>query len=453
MSTWAIASDRRYDRDFTIDEAAPPTVRAAAAILLFAGVFNSFDFMTTGREEFSVNLQLLLRLAICGACGLFGLFHLRESFQQLTRFPLAWAAMFGLWSLLTLGVAQSPIYVAAALGCLWCMLLFIPAALHVLGGRTAALALLAGLTCFALGAWFLYLFVPSIGRQDFIVGDFETTRFGHSPQELALQLAWLLALSLLLVGKGVISRRVAILPLALALVTLPLTQSRTAMLTAALAAIVVLWRMIGSRVAALLACSGVALTAAVLLAIFATDGVEFRSDQVLKKFTRSGRLSEIYTFTGRTEIWQFTLHKIGREPILGYGYGASRFALSDAYEVSGYNENELHHAHNLPLNIVLTTGVIGGLLLAPTLLSLVWNFFRRPNAFPDMVLALTFVAGMTEPMLFGPMPRSHVLFFLIALCWRQMNLTLEKDDAEEGSLDVAPADPLRARQFPTEAPA
>jgi hypothetical protein len=41
-----------------------------------------------------------------------------------------------------------------------------------------------------------------------------------------------------------------------------------------------------------------------------------------------------------------------------------------------------------------------------------------------MATTVIVVAGLTEPVLFGPMPRVHTLIWLLALCWRQIGATL-----------------------------
>jgi O-antigen ligase len=85
-----------------------------------------------------------------------------------------------------------------------------------------------------------------------------------------------------------------------------------------------------------------------------------------------GELLSDPTFTGRNDIWQFTLDHIAQRPIIGFGYqafwGTSDLVNSWTWLDSwGYRASD---AHNGPLNIAVTTGLVG------LLLTLGWVFVR-----------------------------------------------------------------------------
>jgi hypothetical protein len=86
----------------------------------------------------------------------------------------------------------------------------------------------------------------------------------------------------------------------------------------------------------------------------------------------------------------------------------------------------LHHAHNLLLNITLCTGAVGGLLLVAMLVHQLFWALGGPEAVPDAATVFILVAGITEPLLFGPMPRAHTVIWLLALFWRQCGVSLQE---------------------------
>jgi len=404
-----------------------PLAVLLGALLLGAVVFNSFDFTKQSSANiFEPDWQIYLRLGICGLCGLYGLFYLPRTFREYGSFPGAWGLLFVVWSLVTVLFAQDFTYAAAAAVALVCMLLFAPAVLWRLGGRGVAIAILTALVLYLLGSWFKYFAMPEIGRMAFGVGgDNIIYRLGGNAQELGIQAAWTLAFILLLAGSRSLSWKWLFLPLVLVAITLPFTQSRTGMLAAAAVVVLMLLRRMTKQNILI---RGVAVTTAVcILATFAIlSGVGSRKiDYLLSKATRTGSATEIYHMTGRTEIWAFSLTKIRQAPLQGHGYGSARHALADARDVSGYQPNELHHAHNLFLNVILCTGIIGGLLLLAMVCDLLLAMWRRPAGFPDVALVVVLLAGIAEPMLFGPMPRLHTMVWFIALFWRQLDATLD----------------------------
>ena len=61
----------------------------------------------------------------------------------------------------------------------------------------------------------------------------------------------------------------------------------------------------------------------------------FDLEEAVGPLARSGNVKEIFTFTGRTDIWKFVIGKIAESPWLGYGYGASRIIISGGYASNG----------------------------------------------------------------------------------------------------------------------
>jgi len=421
------------DADWTPAETA--TATTLGVILLSAAVtLTTFDFQADEEvSRFSVNWQTLWRLGVCGACGAYGLFNLRYTARELFRFPGAWAMLFALWAMMTvpLGIAQA--YSAAACFALLCMVLFAPAVLVHLSGRQIVWTIVVSHLVFIVASWALYLAGSKVGMSRFMMPDGEIIwRLGGDSQQLGLQAAWAIGLMLVLGFAGVARWPFFVLPLALAAITLPHTQSRTAILSAAAATAVVVLRRIS-----LLQAIGAGLVAlmigSVALLVLPDRLLHVDVYSLQQRVSRSGNPEELYNLTGRTEIWQHAMAKWRQSPILGWGYGCSRHVLAD-YAGGDYGTFELHHAHNLLLNVAICTGVVGAAILVGMLLSQVVQALRRPDVVPDMAVALVLVAGIAEPLLFGPMPRSHTVIWLIALFWRQFEATVCPADKESEML-------------------
>ncbi len=89
------------------------------------------------------------------------------------------------------------------------------------------------------------------------------------------------------------------------------------------------------------------------------------------------------SFTGRTDIWQFALDRVAERPITGYGFAAFWGTKQVVYGMSGASiwANTAAHAHNAYLNLALTVGIPGSILATLWLVVLpVVDFFRSPDA-------------------------------------------------------------------------
>jgi O-antigen ligase len=89
------------------------------------------------------------------------------------------------------------------------------------------------------------------------------------------------------------------------------------------------------------------------------------------------------SFTGRTDIWQFALDRVAERPITGYGFAAFWGTKQVVYGMSGTSiwANTAAHAHNAYLNLALTVGIPGSILATLWLVVLpVVDFFRSADA-------------------------------------------------------------------------
>ncbi len=397
----------------------------AGALLLVAIVFiNDANIRYSDLHTYSLDGQIVMRLFVCAACGLYGLAHFSRTHDTLLRFPGVWSVLFGAWATFTLLFAVQKLFAIAACLALWCMVFFIPAVLIQLGGRRTTVLVAVTLTVYMVVSWFLYFAFPYLGRTPYTMPDlsivYRMGGLGHanSTGRLAsLGIAMVLAL-----GFARMARWNRLVPLiGFLAITLYATNSRTAILaTAALAVVCVRYVPLKWSIAA----GFLMLVAAGGFLLVASSG----SEELASALSRSGQSEELSSLTGRTEIWAWVLDRIEERPIVGQGYGCARFAMAvfnDLVEqdMAGY------HAHNTLLNLALTTGVVGAVLFLGMIFNLALDFVRQPSIVPDMILVLVVVAGIADAVAFSPIPDVYTVLWLIALFWRQTGMTLEDDSA------------------------
>jgi O-antigen ligase len=395
----------------------PLSLRAGVvcgAALTFGVVsFNEAVFRNNDVEEFSADWQVAARLLICAACGLYGVYYLPQTFASLWRFPGVLSVLFGLWALVTVPFAYDPKYSAASAGALWCVILFAPAALSQLGPRGFVMTTILSLGIFIAGSWLMYYVAPDVGRTvQTITGGEQVSRLGGLTHPNALGRIAAVFIALLFLAAARYGFRWGwLIPLAaIAAFTIDQADSRTGMIAAAVGTVVALRGKLSPLLRPGALSSLLAVGAALLLLVVAADMVDFNLDKALAGIARNGDAEEIYSLTGRTEVWQFAAGNIARSPLFGFGYGCSRFVMM-------HNFFATHHAHNLLLNVGLNAGLVGMLLVFWMLAVLLWRAAAAPSGFPDVIAVLVLVAGLADFVMLGPIPDSHTLLFFVALHW------------------------------------
>ncbi|MEM9352744.1 MAG: O-antigen ligase family protein [Planctomycetota bacterium] len=389
----------------------------SCSLLAALVIVPTYDFRPDAGEKFGLDTQLLVRLAVCGVCGLYGLCYWRSTASFLTLFPGAWMLLLIGWAAATLPLAVQPAYAAAACGVLACAFFFVPAVLVQLGRRTVLRTLLAAITSYIGLAWTLYFLFPSIGRSPYLVDGVIEYRVGGDAQQLGLQAVWLICVALTLSSRKELSRSATGGFVLFGLLTIAFAQSRTSLLAALAVGVVWLCLRRGRRTAVAAALTGGAVLAAGLFA-YGAGLFEVRRAAVLTSVSRTGTEAEIFNITGRATFWPYVLECIAESPVTGYGYGSARHALVD-FDRAGIRAAELSHAHNMLLNTALTTGLVGAAIYAAMLLGLFDSVLRYRELFPVLVLVVILLFGLTESPLFGPMPRAQTVIWLFALFWRQ----------------------------------
>lgn len=381
------------------------------ATLIFVGVMVFIVDATFRQREITaqgIDWQTLLKLSVWVGALVIALRNTERPVNALFGDGIRWLTMFSLLAVLSTVYSLTPAYTfgAGVSALAYCA---IAVCLLQRFDRKAILgAVLAGLSALLLVSLLVYL--AGYGRA--VMEGGTVVRVGGiagSPNGLGRAAA----LTLLVVGVLKLQYRRSILnwrlfvPLAMALVCLVLSDSRTSV-----AAVVFAFGLHYARRWMLKAFFAFVLGGAVLalLVMFEIDWRDIGS-----MISRTGKVTELTTLTGRTDIWAASWNAFLERPILGYGFGATKVLLPEIYRAAwGFT---VTHTHNMLLQAAVTTGLVGLAFIGMTLLRQVVEYVREPNMFQTVVLGYMVIQGLTEPGPLGTAPNLIALFWALALCW------------------------------------
>lgn len=132
-------------------------------------------------------------------------------------------------------------------------------------------------------------------------------------------------------------------------------------------------------------------------------------DNILSLLSRSGRAEEILTATGRSYIWQTVLTLWSQKPLTGWGYGAMLYVLPSQpglFEAAA-------HAHNLFLEVLVGTGIVGFVILTMAVGSTLFWGIRFGEGRGLALVLFVLLRGMTEAAPFSGVAG----FTYISLCF------------------------------------
>jgi len=233
------------------------------------------------------------------------------------------------------------------------------------------------------------VFAPSLSihqSSDFLepelAGDWRGV-FGHKNEASAVMV--LFTFIGLFVGRirGAVVGAVIIVP---ALTFLVFTQSKTslAMLPFVLIISTIMARVRRPAIGIAIALSGVAIFNILSVGSIYSEAMRKLLDLVLTDST----------FTGRTEVWQFVLDHVMERPITGFGFASFWGTPEVVYGMGGYTiwANTAGHAHNGYLDLALTIGIPGAVLVILWLVVLpLMDFYRSPHERSAVPLEILFL--------------------------------------------------------------
>jgi O-antigen ligase len=317
--------------------------------------------------------------------------------------PTLALGLYGVWALAGAVYSITPLYtVAAALAFLGLWMTAVVLATTVDEGPALrwVTATLLSMAAASLLMWAVWPDVAMVLYENSTVlrlgGIFGNANALGGVSALALLLVAIAWFGVPYPGRGWMT--VLVVPVCMA--CLVLTQSRTAMLglTAALAVLTLRrWPM---PMLPLLVLGGGA--GAVLVAY--PQAVE----TLVALIARSGRVEQVTTFTGRTEIWRFVVSAIEQAPVLGYGFASTRELIPAGY--AGPYGWTTTSAHNLWLQVWVTTGIVGLAMILVVVIGSLRRLVVSPAPLRDGLLVYVLFVGFLEP---GPMgPTVNLLTFL-----------------------------------------
>ena len=409
------------------EHAAPRgAVYLATTLLVAVVLILQSNVRDSATSDVKLDAQVLLRLGLIAACGLYGFVHLPRTLPSLVRFPMGLLTLFVVWNFICAIFAVRMNYSMTSTAALMCCVMFVAAVVHTLGGRRTVITIAASHLVWLVLTWAFFLFVPSVGRDPFNEdADLGTRLAGLMHPNGTGTFAALAVILLIVIGlQRWVSWKWLVFPMAFAGFSLWATDSRTAILTVGAAVAVLSWRLVKPAFWALGAIAGLAA-----LMVWSASGPT-QSAVGLEDFSRTGESEEVSSLNGRTELWSFVIREIFRSPLVGYGHGCQRFVIEE------FRLNwDATHAHNVFLQVSLGGGWFCGLLLAAMFLWLFVDCLRRPDPVPDALAVAIFVGALAHAGLLGLLPDSTSVLFMVALMWRT-------------STDIAPgaSEPLKEEQ-------
>jgi O-antigen ligase len=262
------------------------------------------------------------------------------------------------------------------------MVLLLPRNPRHFGNIMSAVALIVLFLCY-----YGVILKPDVGihqasdwAEPALAGDWRGV-FGHK-NEASVAMVIFVYVGLFLAGM----RRTALgtLIIGLSLLFLYFTHSKTAMAAMVLAYVISVI-MVHTRQPLL--AIGLALLVLVLLNVASVGSIYFDGIRELIGFVADP------SFTGRADVWKFAMGAVAQRPLTGYGFSAFWGTEQVVYGMAGASwANTASHAHNGFLDLALTVGIPGSVLVTLWLFVLpLVDYFRSPTEPQSAPLKLFFL--------------------------------------------------------------
>ncbi len=407
---------------------------ACSVVACAAGFGNMVDinFVDNLGDRVGLDWQVAIKLGIAACAAMIGVWGWINSLivrRSLVGVPgIVTTALAGVFLLTSVFAIDQVANVSRAASLIYlAYLLFVPTALLVIGLRGLVTALLIGMTVNMVVNWGLYWIVPSIGIfQEELTETVQVGRMGGLGHPNAVgriaALAGLLGLSMLrsreLAPTLPFRRTMLMLVIVLSAVTVVAAFSRTALLAGAVAALFLVADRLSSR-------GGLAIALSMMLVVgFGLFAVELvTGGQVIGKFllsagTKTGQVEELTSATGRTEIWAETVRLISERPVTGYGLNSAPYLLAQ----------HSHHPHNLMLHVLLSGGILAGILVAALLL---WSLAYGLTSSEPLIRGVSMyvlVSGVFEDTCLDTFATPATLLWLVVLLYPAIVVGLKHRD-------------------------
>lgn len=367
---------------------------------------------TFRRREFtdkSLDYQVLMKVGLLVTIATVSILHIRRWAHVLLLPSNIPSIMFLCWLCLTAAVSEVPAYSALSAFSIYSIAMFCAFIFNSYDRVDIFAVMVAAIVVFCIVSIIVYFAIPDLGH--FIYWDngelFLSARLSGIGGS-ANNIGRLAAFGLILCGLHAREFRRyhwLFVPLSFFIMSLALlmTNSRTStamVVGVLLGAYALNWRRF--YLVVLIVTIGIAITLFILPS----------GEQALTLISRGGGVEEVSSMTGRTNIWHAVLVLSAERPIAGYGYASSIFVLPEHERLVGF---AVGHAHNLILQLLLTTGWTGVVLFIGAVLSIGTRAVYTGNWVVLALLAILLLNGITEASGFTTLANICSLAFTIAI--------------------------------------
>ncbi len=383
-----------------------------AIMLYFAAIafMTNAQFRVRGAGDMSGDWQSALKFLIWLGAGVIGFPHMPPLRELLTRPACACCLAYIVMALASCLYSPVPAYSFGCALALLCLFFFSFSLTTKLTESQMLWTLLVTLSVFNVGGWIVFFVYPELGTS----AAWTTGGMVFRMCGLAGQATNLGAVCAKAVGAAFVlfyaHRRGSVLALilgAFGVVTLIKSDARTT----EIAAVAGIGAVIAAR--SILLSAGAALGGAIALILPQLFPGLVR--MVSSGFSRSGDPTELYTLTGRLEIWDFAWKQITLSPIIGYGYNSSKVVLGS--HVGFENGLMVDSAHNLYLQNMLSVGLMGTVPLIVLLAYLAWKCATLPIPFVCYTIVLVLVSSVSDTDTIGTTPTLMTMMFFVVSVW------------------------------------
>lgn len=385
--------------------------RPATLLFLFCATFlMQAVFRVRDYQDKDVDFQVLIKIGVWIMVAAIALLHLRRWIGWLRNPVNLPCAFFLLWLFATALVSPNPAYSAASAFTVFACVIFCAYVFATFEPVTVFTTMLLSMMLFCASSIVVYFTLPEFGHYVYWVNEerFVSPRLAGIAGS-ANNMALLAAFGLVVTGLYArdlhrVSRFIVPASVLVCGGALLMTNSR-APLAMTLFILVATYTFTWRRLYAGLFLASVAI---LLLALI----LPFGQETLLKAVSRSGDIGEVTSFTGRTDIWYGVLKLAEARPWMGFGYASSVFVLPLYANEIGFITS---HAHNLMLQLLLTTGWIGVILFVLSAAGVILRAIIYKDRIIFSMLAFVLLNGITESSGFTTLANVCTLAFAVAV--------------------------------------
>jgi exopolysaccharide production protein ExoQ len=387
------------------------------AVIMEGTVRRSDDIASTQADT-----QTLLKLVIWSGAMLMGIANYARTMAVIRRIPgLKWLGLFSAWALISTVYSLTPAYTFGGGFAFLTIVVFVSASADRLGPDHLIMPMIYACGVLTVSAVVMYFVAPSLVVSQMEGGKIlRLAGLTGSPNNLGRVAAISLILLFFAVrqGKFAFWRPDLWILAAAGLICLHLSWSRTSAVALCFALVAVVLRR---RLAVLFIFS-----IASLLALMAALLIDVDWNALARVMSRRGSIEELTTATGRTAIWEYSWRMFLQNPLIGYGFGATKQLIpSGFYDHFGWTTIS---THNMALQALVTTGLVGGALMLSAVLWQISAIFRAPCDLPDALFYFVMVSGLFEAGAAGVAPNMLTMIWVMSMIRESRSTTAIEHD-------------------------